>query len=107
MNLRLRQIEAEGGESRNIDEVRHRAGFFRELCRKYGWDVPAETPSNAVTGFQTRDDDSRKVFRGLIEKYDTYIMPGSVPGFYRVSHMGLQSDAELSQLAERIYELEQ
>lgn len=106
LNARLKQLEAEGGEQRNIDDVRHRAEFFRNLCREYGWSVPAETPSNAITGFQTKDNESRKVFKGLMEKYDTYIMPGSIPGFYRVSHMGLQSDEDLRVLAQRIHEFE-
>lgn len=106
LHARLKQLQAEGGERKNIDDVRHRAVYFRELCSKYGWDVPAENPSFAVTGFQTGDDESRKVFNGLIGKYDTYIMPGSNPGFYRVSHMGLQTDEELARLAERIHEFE-
>lgn len=106
LNARLKQLRDKGGERKNIEEVRHRALFFRSLCSKYGWDVPAENPSYAVTGFQTSDDASRKVFKGLIEKYDTYIMPGSLPGFYRVSHMGLQSDGELTALAEHIHEFE-
>lgn len=105
LHARLKQLQAEGGERKNIGEVKHRALYFRSLCKKYGWDVPAENPSMAVTGFQTSDTIERKVFKGLIEKYDTYIMPGSIPGFYRVSHMGLQSDEELDQLAERIAEL--
>ena len=104
LNARLRQLKAEGGEGKNIEAVRHRAMCFRELCKKYGWTIPAEVPSMAITGFQTGDTAERKIFKGLIEKYDTYIMPGSVPGFYRVSHMGLQSDEELNQLAERIAE---
>lgn len=107
LNARLKQIKAEGGEQKNIDDVHHRATFFRELCKKYGWDVPAEVPSFAVTGFQTKDDESRKVFKGLIDKYDSYIMPGSKPGFYRVSHMGLQTDEELIELAAHIHEFEQ
>ena len=107
LNARLKQLQAEGGEQKNIEAVHHRADFFRGLCRKYGWDVPAETPSYAVTGFQTKDDESRRIFNGLIEKYDTYIMPGSKPGFYRVSHMGLQTDEDLTSLAARIHELEQ
>ena len=106
LNARLRQIQAEGGEQKNIDDVKHRALFFRDLCKRYGWDVPAENPSMAVTGFQTHDTAERRVFKGLIEKYDTYIMPGSVPGFYRVSHMGLQTDEELILLAQRIHEFE-
>lgn len=105
LHARLKQLQAEGGEWKNIREVKHRALYFRELCKKYGWAVPAENPSMAVTGFQTKDTTDRRVFNGLIEKYDTYIMPGSVPGFYRVSHMGLQTDWELDQLAERIAEL--
>lgn len=105
LHARLKQLQAEGGERKNIEEVKHRALYFRSLCKKYGWDVPAENPSMAVTGFQTSDTIERKVFKGLIEKYDTYIMPGSVPGFYRVSHMGLQTDEELDKLAERIAEL--
>lgn len=106
LHERLRQLTAEGGEMKNVKEVHHRAEVFRALCKKYGWDVPAETPSAAVTGFQTSEKTERAVFKGLIEKYDTYIMPCGKPGFYRVSHMGLQSDEELIQLAERIHELE-
>lgn len=106
LNARLRQLKAEGGEDKNIAEVRHRALKFREYCKKYGWNVPAEVPSYAITGFQTRDTAERKIFKGLIEKYDTYIMPGGKPGFYRVSHMGLQTDQELEELADRIHEFE-
>ena len=106
LNARLRQLKAEGGEDKNIAEVRHRALKFRVFCKKYGWDVPAEVPSYAITGFQTRDTAERKIFKGLIEKYDTYIMPGGKPGFYRVSHMGLQTDRELEELADRIHEFE-
>lgn len=106
LNARLKQIDKEGGEQKNIAEVRHRAVFFRSLCKNNGWDVPAENPSVAVTGFQTKDNDERKVFRGLIDKYNTYIMPSGTPGFYRVSHMGIQTNQDLLQLAERIREFE-
>ena len=106
LHARLKELEAQGGEHQNIQEVRHRAEVFREECRKYGWPMPAEHPSYAITAIQTRDTEKRKVFRGLIDKYDTYIMPGSVPGFYRISHMGLQSDDELRNLAKHIHELE-
>ena len=107
LNARLRQLREQGGEIKNIEEAHRRALIFRSLCEQYGWSIPAETPSFAITGFQTRDTAERKIFRGLIDKYNTFIMPGSIPGFYRVSHMGLQSDEELHQLAKRIHEFEQ
>ena len=79
---------------------------MHEYCKKYGWDIPAQCPSAAITGFQTSDTAERRIFKGLIEAYDTYIMPCGKPGFYRVSHMGLQTDEELRLLAERIHEFE-
>ncbi|MBQ3750941.1 MAG: alanine--glyoxylate aminotransferase family protein [Bacteroidales bacterium] len=106
LHARLKQLQAEGGEFMNIENVRHRALYFRKLCQKYKWKVPAENPSMAITGFQTMDSAERFVFKGLIEKYDTYIMPSAVMGFYRVSHMGLQTDEELDMLAKRIHEME-
>lgn len=106
LHARLKQLQAEGGERKNIEDIRHRAVYFRKLCRQYGWSIPADTPSMAITGFQTNDTTERKIFKGLMEKYDTYIMPGSIPGFYRVSHMGLQTDEDLDQLAAQIHELE-
>lgn len=106
LNARLRQLERDGGEMSNIGQVRHRSKVWRELCAEYGWEIPAEVPSSAITGFQTKEKTNRAIFRGLIDKYETYIMPGSIPGFYRVSHMGLQTDGELTDLAARIREFE-
>ena len=106
LHARLKQIMSMGGEIKVIEEVRHRALYFRSLCKKYGWTLLADNPSMAVTGIQTSDTSERKIFKGLISKYDTYIMPGSKPGFYRVSHMGLQTDKELDLLAEHIAEFE-
>ena len=106
LHKRLKQLEAQGGEQANIDQVRHRCNVFRTYCRQYGWSLPAEVPSSAITGFQTRDTAERVIFLRLAERYDTYIMPGAIPGFYRVSHMGLQTDRELEELAERIHSFE-
>lgn len=106
LNTRLRQIQLEGGEGKAIADVQHRCRLFRSLCREYGWVVPAEVPSSAITGFHTKDTEERVIFRGLIDKYETYIMPGSIPGYYRVSHMGLQTDEELCALAAHIHEFE-
>ena len=107
LNMRLHQLKAQGGEHRNILDIRHRAEVFRAECAKYGWKMPAESPSYAITAIQTADTAERRIFRGLIDRYSTFIMPGSIPGFYRISHMGLSTDEELKELAARIYELEQ
>ena len=106
LNARLRQLREEGGEQANILRVRHNAEVFREECRKYGWEMPAENPSFAVTAIQTGDDERRRIFKGLAERFDTSIMPCGKPGMYRISHMGLSSDEQTRLLAERIHILE-
>ena len=106
LNLRLRQLANQGGADQNIHLIHARSQYFKELCRSYGWPILAETPSSAITGFQTRDTVERFIFKSLIKEFDTYIMPGSIPGFYRVSHMGRQTDLELKELASRIFTFE-
>lgn len=106
LNERLRMIEAEGGVEANIARVRERAEIFRRLCREYGWRVAAENPSAAITGFYVNGS-GQKVVRGLIEKYDTFVMPsGGHENFLRVSHMGLQTEDDLRELAAGIHEFE-
>jgi len=106
LHSRLKQLEAEGGESLNIARVHHNAEVFRAECRKYAWAMPAEHPSCAVTTVQTSDDEKRRIFRGLIDRYDTFIMPCGKPGLYRISHMGLSTDTEIRELAAHMHEIE-
>jgi aspartate aminotransferase-like enzyme len=104
LHKRLEQIMVEGKEH-IIENVHHRAQYFRALCKKYQWEIPAETPSSAITGFYVNSKKDT-MFRTLIEEDGIFVMPGSRSGFLRVSHMGLQSDAELDQLADIIHEIE-
>ena len=104
LNARLKALKAEGIKA-NKARARERAQYFRGICEKYGWKSMAETPSWAITGFQTSGDPQR-IVRGLIERFDTFIMPGSRPGFFRVSHMGIQSHADLDELGRQIHLLE-
>lgn len=104
LNKRLHQIESTGVTS-VIKTVHERADFFRTLCKKYDWNIIASNPSYAITGFDVnRNGDI--IFRQMIERYDTFIMPGSRPGFFRVSHMGIQSEDDLNTLAEQIHSIE-
>lgn len=41
----------------------------------------------------------------MIEK-GFYIMPGGTPGYFRVSHLGIQDEESLSELARTIHQIE-
>lgn len=87
-----------------IATVRERALYFRGLCVQNGWEVPAEVPSNCITGFFVhRNGDI--LFAELMKK-GIYIMPGGTPHYFRVSHLGLQTFCELDELAACIKEIE-
>lgn len=104
LNYRLRQLKETGVEN-NIQDIREKAIYFRQWCKQYGWDIPAETPSSAITGFYVNRNGD-KVFRSLIEKNNIFVMPNYMPNFFRVSHMGLQSHEDLDELATLIHQIE-
>lgn len=87
-----------------IASVRAKALYFRELCKQNGWEVPAEVPSNCITGFFVRKN-GNILFKELL-KHDIYIMPGGTPDYFRVSHLGVQTNEDLDDLARRIKEIE-
>lgn len=86
-----------------IADTRKKAAYFRSLCRENGWEIPAEVPSSAITGFYVHRNGDR-LFREL-QKRDIYVMPSGRPDFFRVSHMGLQTEHDLDRLAAAIKEI--
>lgn len=96
--------DVECGVDAIISNVRKRALYFRNLCKKYGWEVPAESPSNCITGFYVNGNGDI-LFEKMMEK-GIYIMPGGTPGYFRVSHLGIQDEKSLSTLAETIHQVE-
>jgi len=92
------------GTKKIIEDVKGKALYFRELCKKNGWETPAETPSNSITGFFVRRN-GNILFSELLKK-NLYIMPGGTPDYFRVSHTGVQTHKDLDELAESIKEIE-
>ena len=103
LHARLK-MDIEKGTDAIVDEVRNKAHYFRSLCKKNGWEVPAEVPSNCITGFFVHKNGDI-LFNELL-KQDIYIMPGGTPHYFRVSHLGVQSKEDLDELAARIKEIE-
>lgn len=103
MHERLKRDVAAGVDN-IIETVGKRAAYFRKLCKENGWETPVERPSNCVTGFFVRKNGDR-LFKEMIKR-GYYIMPGGTPDYFRVSHLGLQSEADLDELARNIKEVE-
>lgn len=103
LHARLRSDMALGVNN-IIASILAKALYFRELCRQNGWEMPVEVPSNCITGFFVRRNGDI-LFKELL-KQDIYIMPGGTPDYFRVSHLGIQTEEDLDDLARRIKEIE-
>lgn len=97
--------DIELGADKIIENVRAKALFFRKLCVENKWKIPAEEQSNCITGFYVNNN-GHILFEKLLEN-DVFIMPGSTPNFFRVSHLGLQSEDDLRYLSDKIHEIEE
>lgn len=103
LHARLKTSVAIGTDT-IVSQVREKALHFRTLCETNGWEVPAEVPSNGITGFFVQRNGDI-LFAELLKK-QLYIMPGGIPHYFRVSHMGVQTKADLNELAACIKEIE-
>ena len=104
LHARLKRIE-KTGVTPIIENVHRNALYFREKCRENNWEVPAERPSNCITGFYVHKD-GYAIFKELLKK-EIYIMPGGINNFLRVSHLGCQTPEDLDILARSIHEIEE
>lgn len=103
INERMKRNTAVGLDN-IIAATRRKALYFRQICEKYGWEIPAEKPSNAITGFYVHRNG--EILFTELQKKGIYIMPSGRPHFFRVSHMGIQDEEELDILAAAIREIE-
>lgn len=95
------------GVDRNIEIIRQRADWFREICNHYDWKRPAQTPSVAITSFNIHKN-GEILARTLIEEAGIFIMPSSShKNLFRVSHMGEQTHEDLIELGTLIHNIEQ
>lgn len=92
------------GIDRLVANTRDKALYFRSLCKENEWDIPAQNPANAVTGFFLHRNGA-KLFTEL-QKEGIFIMPSGKPDFFRVSHMGCDTKQDLDELASLIKQIE-
>lgn len=87
-----------------VDLCHKKALYFRKKCNEYGWEMPAECPANAITSFYVHRNGD--ILFEELQKKNIFIMPSGRKNFFRVSHMGIQGEAELGMLADAIREIE-
>lgn len=91
INIRLKEIEAAGGEDAEIARVAEQAEDFRIKIKELPFELFSESPANGVTAIHPINADAYKIFEILKNEYGIWICPngGDMKStVFRVGHIG-------------------
>jgi aspartate aminotransferase-like enzyme len=91
INVRLKEIEANGGAEAEIKRVEAQAMDFREKIKTLPLELISESPANGVTAVHPKTDNAYEIFTVLKNKYGIWVCPNGgewKDSIFRVGHMG-------------------
>lgn len=92
LNVRLRQIENNGGVEAEIARIAGLAAHFRENISRFPFTIASHSLSNAVTPLMVREGKSAyDIFRTMMDEYGIWICPNGgawKEKIFRVGHIG-------------------
>ena len=94
INMRLREIDAAGGEQSEIDRIHGIATDFRNRIKDLPFEIVSKSLSNAVTPIHPLNVSAYDIFTTLKDKYDIWICPNGgdlKDKVFRVGHIGALS----------------
>ena len=108
INVRLKEIEKNGGEKAEIERVRELAKYFREGIKELPLDIVSENPSNAVTALHPHKNNASQIFNILKDEYKIWICPNGgelKDKIFRVGHIGYLTKEDYNVLINALKEL--
>lgn len=91
INMRLKEIEAAGGEDAEVARVAAQAADFREKIKNLPFELVSEAPANGVTPLHPLHANAYDIFLKLKDEYGIWICPngGDMRNtIFRVGHIG-------------------
>lgn len=93
INVRLKEIEVNGGAETEIARCAALANYFRDKLVEYNlpFEVVSESMSNAVTPLHPTTQSAYEIFLKIKEEYDIWVCPNSGSmkhTIFRVGHIG-------------------
>jgi aspartate aminotransferase-like enzyme len=91
INVRLKEIEADGGAEAEIARVAGQAMDFRKKISGLPFEFVSESPANGVTPLHPIHADAYEIFLELKNNYDIWVCPNGGDlkhSVFRVGHMG-------------------
>ena len=110
INVRLKEIDSNGGDDAEIARTAHLAEYFRTKLKEYKlpFEIISESLSNAVTPLHPTTQSAHQIFLKLKDEYRIWICPNGgdmKDSVFRVGHIGCLKEADYDQLLNAFIDL--
>ena len=112
INVRLKEIDAVGGDKAEIERTAHLARYFRNKLKEYNlpFEIISESLSNAVTPLHPTTQSAYQIFLKLKDEYGMWVCPNGGDmrdSVFRVGHIGFLSEADYDKLIDAFLDLKE
>ena len=110
INVRLKEIDAAGGDKAEIERTARLANYFRNKIKehKLPFEIISESLSNAVTPLHPTTQSANEIFLKIKDEYGMWICPNGgdmKDTVFRVGHIGCLTEKDYDQLIDAFLDL--
>ncbi|MBR4402107.1 MAG: alanine--glyoxylate aminotransferase family protein [Flavobacteriales bacterium] len=108
INVRLKEIEQNGGVEAEIERTAKLANYFRERIKKLPFEIVTKSLSNAVTPLHPTTQSAHKIFEKLKDEYGIWVCPNGgdlKDSVFRVGHIGCIANKDYDKLIDAFNDL--
>lgn len=110
INMRLKEIDANGGAAAEIARTAHLAEYFRGKLKEHNlpFEIISESLSNAVTPLHPTTQSAHQIFLKIKDEYGMWICPNGgdmKDTVFRVGHIGFLQEKDYDQLINAFLDL--
>jgi len=110
INVRLKEIDAAGGDKAEIERTARLANYFRNKIKEHDlpFEIISESLSNAVTPLHPTTQSANEIFLKIKDEYGMWICPNGgdmKDTVFRVGHIGCLTEADYDKLIDAFLDL--
>ena len=110
INVRLKEIDAAGGDKAEIERTVHLAEYFRNKIKEHNlpFEIISESLSNAVTPLHPTTQSAFEIFLKIKDEYGMWICPNGgdmKDSVFRVGHIGCLTEKDYDKLIDAFLDL--
>lgn len=109
INVRLKEIDAEGGVAEENKKIAELAADFREKIKGLPFEIVSESMSNAVTPLHPTTANAYDIFLTLKDEYGIWVCPNGgdmKDTIFRVGHIGALTEEDNTTLVDAFRDLQ-